>query len=114
MNPYVLIACSLVAGVAIGIYGYYRFMVARAEEILQAHQAEFEERLTKLFQDHMMFCYSERFDGVIRLFEAETHKFICQGTSSQTLMEAFHARYPDKHFMLVADDPLVEEFGEIE
>lgn len=114
MNPYVLIICSLVIGVVIGIYSHYRFMMVRAEAILKAHQEAFEERLTQMFQEHIVFCYSERLDGVTRLFEAETHKFICQGSSNEALVDAFHDRYPDKHFMLVADDPLVEEFGETE
>ena len=106
MNETVAIfGMGIVAGVITGIL----IMVCYAAYRIKMIMNQLDQHIEEVMDTTLMGVTVEHYDGMYRLYQANTNQFICQGATLAEIRQAFSQLFPTKTCYIAGGDAEVVE-----
>jgi hypothetical protein len=106
MNELIVIfGMGLAAGMAVGILVMICYAAYRIKVIMN----QLDQHIEEVMDTTLMGVTVEHYDGMYRLYQANTNQFICQGTTLAEIRTAFNQLFPTKTCYIAGGDSLVVE-----
>jgi len=106
MNELVVIfGMGLAAGMAVGILVMICYAAYRIKIIMN----QLDQHIEEVMDTTLVGVTVEHYDGMYRLYQANTNQFICQGATLTEIRTAFNQLFPTKTCYIAGGDAEVVE-----